>query len=111
MTEYSEMVERKRKQLAAEEWARVVKHIHIHSIKSMWYDRWPGDTDNGSVTDTTYNDGMIERKLPNGGIRFISDDRLTGERLVDEWEKATHNMCVCGTQNCPTEYSCTTHGY
>ena len=31
MTEYSDMIETKRKQLAAEEWALGIKDIHAHS--------------------------------------------------------------------------------
>jgi len=111
MTEYSEMIERKRKQLLAEDWAREIRSIHVHKLSSMWYDNRPEDTKNHSVIDTTYNDLSIERKLHNGALVFFNEDKLTGEKLVDEWEKATHNMCVCGTVNCRTEYSCTTHGY
>ena len=32
MTEYTEMIERKRKQLQAEEWAKGVQHIHVHRL-------------------------------------------------------------------------------
>ena len=89
MTEYSDMIENKRKQLLAEEWARGVQHIHVHSIKSMWYDNRPADTDNGNVIDTTYNDGTVERQLQNGEIVYMVENRLTGKELVYEWEK--HN--------------------
>tara|TARA_B100000900_G_scaffold50897_1_gene37503 strand:+ start:130 stop:465 length:336 start_codon:yes stop_codon:yes gene_type:complete len=111
MTEYSDMIETKRKQLAAEEWAVGIRSIHTHKLSSMWYDKRPEDTKNHSVTDTTYNDLSIERRLHNGALVFFNEDKLTGKALIDEWEKATYNLCVCGTKNCPTEYSCTTHGY
>jgi len=86
MTEYSDMIETKRKQLAAEEWALGIKDIHAHSLKSMWYEKWPNDTDNGGVVDTTYNDGTIERKLADGGTRIIRDETLTGQALIESWE-------------------------
>ena len=89
MTEYSDMIENKRKQLLAEEWAKGVQHIHVHSMKSMWYDNRPQDTDSGNVIDTTYNDGTVERQLQNGEIVYMVENRLTGKELVYEWEK--HN--------------------
>ena len=89
MTEYSDMIEWKRKQLLAEEWAKGVQHIHVHSMKSMWYDNRPQDTDSGNVIDITYNDGTIERELKSGEIVYMIDIKLTGKELVYEWEK--HN--------------------
>ena len=35
MTEYSDRVEKQAKLLEAEEWAKSVKSIHAHSMKSM----------------------------------------------------------------------------
>ena len=87
MTEYSDMIEWKRKQLLAEEWAKGVQHIHVHSLKSMWYDNRPQDTDSGSVIDITYNDGTIERELKSGEIVYMVENKLTGKELVYEWEK------------------------
>ncbi len=87
MTEYSDMIEWKRKQLLAEEWAKGVQHIHVHSMKSMWYDNRPQDTDSGSVIDITYNDGTIERELKSGEIIYMVENKLTGKELVYEWEK------------------------
>ena len=95
MTEYSKLIERKRKQLQAEEWAKGIQHIHVHRLTSMWYETRPEDMKMGNVIDTTYNDGTIERKLKNGGIVFMTDEKLTGDALIDAWEKATHNVCVC----------------
>jgi hypothetical protein len=89
MTEYSDMIEWKRKQLLAEEWAKGVQHIHVHSMKSMWYDNRPQDTDSGNVIDITYNDGTIERELKSGEIIYMVENKLTGKELVYEWEK--HN--------------------
>ena len=89
MTEYSDMIENKKKELRAEEWAKGVQHIHVHSLKSMWYETRPQDTDSGNVIDITYNDGTIERELQNGAIVYMTQNKLTGKELVYEWEK--HN--------------------
>ena len=85
MTEYSEMIERTRKEILAEKCARGVKHMHVHSLKSMWYETRPQDTDSGSVMDITYNDGSIERKLNNGAIIVMKEEKLTGKEVADAW--------------------------
>ena len=41
MTQYKAMIEKKRKQLLAEEWAQGVEHMHLHSLNSMWYEPNP----------------------------------------------------------------------
>ena len=88
MTEYSDMIENKKKELRAEEWAKGVQHIHVHSLKSMWYETRPQDTDSGNVIDITYNDGTIERELKSGEIVYMTQNKLTGKELVYEWEKS-----------------------
>jgi len=88
MTEYSDMIENKKKELRAEEWARGVQHIHVHSLKSMWYETRPQDTDSGNVIDITYNDGTIERELKSGEIVYMTQNKLTGKALIDAWEKS-----------------------
>ena len=86
MTQYKNEVIHQAKKLEAEEWATKVKDIHIHSLKSMWYDTRPQDTDGKSVIDTQYNDGLIERRLENGELVYFGE-RLTGDELIYEWEK------------------------
>ena len=87
MTERKHLVERQRLLLEAEKWANGVQHIHVHSMKSMWYDNRPQGTDSGNVIDITYNDGTIERELKSGEIVYMVDNKLTGKELVYEWEK------------------------
>ena len=87
MTEYSEMIEKQKKLLKAENWARGVKSLHVHRLTSMWYETRPYDMKEGSVTDTIYNDGTVERRLPNGGLVFMENEKLTGDSLIHEWEK------------------------
>ena len=52
MGEYTDIVERQRQRLAAEEWAKGIREIHVHQLKSLWYDNdeTKCDMDNGSVT-------------------------------------------------------------
>ena len=111
MTEYKELVEKHRKMREAEKWARKVHSIHVHQLKSMWYETRPYDMDDGSVTDTIFNDGTIQRRLSNGGLVFLENERLMGDELIDAWERATHNVCICGEQDCEEEYEHWTHGY
>ena len=88
MTEYKEIVERQAKLLAAEEWSKGVRDIHVHSLNSMWYDTRPQDTENGmGVIDTTYNSGLIKRKIINEDRVHYFGKELTGDDLIHEWEK------------------------
>ena len=41
MTEYSERVIKRAKEIAAEEWAKGVANIHCHKLNSMWYEPEP----------------------------------------------------------------------
>ena len=85
MTEYSDMIENKRKLLLAEEWAKGVQHIHVHRLKSMWYDTRPEDTADGKyVRDTQYNDESIERELEDGTIVYLGV-RLSGDALIKKY--------------------------
>ena len=111
MTQYKKLVEKHRKMREAEKWSRGIQSIHVHQLKSMWYETRAYDMDEGSVTDTMFNDGTIQRRLHNGGLVFLENEKLTGDALIDAWEKATHNICVCGEQDCEEEYEHHTHGY
>ena len=82
MTEYKAMIERKRKQLLAEEWAKGVEHIHCHSINSMWYEPNPVTVKTRSVMDITYNDGRITRD----GIEIVPS-QYENDELIDRGEQ------------------------
>ena len=87
MTEYSDTVERQRLLLEAEEWAEGVSSIHVHGFSSMWYDTRPQDTANGQmVCDTTYNNGIIERKK-DGKLIHTFGKKLTGDELIAAYER------------------------
>ena len=73
MSEFNSRVERQKLLLEAEEWAKGVKSLHSHSLKSMWYDTRPQDTENGQfVMDKQYNGGEIERTI------YTSDGKDAG---------------------------------
>ena len=82
MTEYSERVIKRAKEIAAEEWAKGVAHIHCHSINSMWYEPEPNVVKTESVMDITYNDGRIERD----GVEIVPSE-VSGKDLIDRWEQ------------------------
>ena len=83
MTQHDEKVQYQRDLLNAENWATGFKTLHIHSLKSMWYETEESEKDleNGSVTDVQYNDGIIIRKQQGKVIRSFGK-RLKGEELV-----------------------------
>tara|TARA_B100001093_G_C26730707_1_gene972124 strand:+ start:341 stop:610 length:270 start_codon:yes stop_codon:yes gene_type:complete len=86
MTEYKDIVEYRRKVIAAEDWANKVESLHAFDTDkvSMWYETNPED---GSVLDIRYNDGRIERQQNGKTIRVLGQ-QVTGKELVDNWEKA-----------------------
>ena len=83
MTQHDEKVQYQRDLLNAENWATGFKTLHIHSLKSMWYETEESEKDleNGSVTDVQYNDGIIIRKQQGKVIRSFGKT-LNGEELV-----------------------------
>ena len=89
MGEFDYRVQRQRLLLEAEEWAKGVRNIHVHSLNSMWYDDRPQDTENDkSVTDTEYNNGIITR-YQNGKHIHTFGEELTGDALIDSYMR--HN--------------------
>ena len=89
MSEYDYKVQQQRDKLDAEKWAKGVRSVQGHSLKSMWYDDRPQDTDNGSVLDIHFNDGSIKRTIQSTGETVIMGKQLTGEDLVYEYSR--HN--------------------
>ena len=85
MGEYTDAVERQRLLLAAEERRDTVINMHMHRLKSMWYDNRPQDTEKHSVTDIEYMSGKIERTL-HDGTKVVLVEGETGEKLVDRIE-------------------------
>ena len=87
MTEHDKLVHRQKILLEAEEWSKGVRSIHVHSLKTMWYDDRPADTDKGNVIDTEYNSGIITREQ-KGKLIHTFGKELKGEALVSAYERA-----------------------
>ena len=88
MTQFDDRVEHQRLKLEAEQWANGIKSIHAHQIKSMWYDDRPQDTDDGAVTDTQHNSGIIVRSK-NGKKIHVFGIAKTGNALTDSYLRNT----------------------
>ena len=90
MTEFSDIVEKQRVILEAENLRDTVENIHLHGLSSMWYDNRPQDTEgNKMVTDITYMDDRIERTLPDGTI-ILMQQGLKGEEWLRKVERISH---------------------
>lgn len=88
MGEFNYKVKRQALLLEAEEWAKGVESLHTHSLTSMWYETDASIAElekNGTVTDTIYNDGRIERSR-NGKVVTVIGRQLTGDELVDKYQ-------------------------
>lgn len=84
MTQYDDKVQEQRDKIAAEEWAKQTKSIQVHSLKSMWYDDRPQDTDGGAVTDHEFNSGIIKR-YKEGKLIHTFGKELKGIELLNAY--------------------------
>ena len=91
MGEHREVVIRQAKLLLAEEWAKWVKSLHSFDTRKcmMAYDT---HTEDGSVIDTEYNDGRIERKQDGKLLRTFGENQLYGDELISQWESFGPNV-------------------
>ena len=91
MGEHREVVIRQAKLLSAEEWAKGVKSLHSFDTRKcmMAYDT---HTEDGSVIDTEYNDGRIERKQDGKLLRTFGENQLYGDELISQWESFGPNV-------------------
>ena len=87
MGQYDELVHKQAIKLAAEAWANQPKSIHVHKLKSMWYDNRPQDTDKTQVTDTQYNDGSIVREQDGKVLHIFREEQVRGDALIDKFSK------------------------
>ena len=74
------------KAIEAEEWNQKSTGLHMHSLKSMWYetDETRIHFDNGMVQDISYPDGRIER-FQNGKLIHIFGNKLSGDELLSAY--------------------------
>ena len=84
MTQYEDVVERQKILLEAEEWAKCIQQIHVHSLTNMWYEKNPEDMETGAVTDIHYNDGRIVR-TKNDHVLRVMGDIVSGDALIDKY--------------------------
>tara|TARA_B110000977_G_scaffold119442_1_gene153919 strand:- start:84 stop:401 length:318 start_codon:yes stop_codon:yes gene_type:complete len=86
MSEHDKVVDRQRRLLSAEKWARGVKTLHAHSLTSLWYDDRGND---GSVMDTEYNDGLVMREIRKTGEIVYFGKSLEGDELLQHFGQHT----------------------
>ena len=86
MTQYDDTVDRQRRLILAEKWAKGVKTLHAHSLTSLWYD---DRGDDGSVMDTEYNDGLVMREVRATGEIVYFGEPVTGDELLQVFGKHT----------------------
>ena len=88
VSQFDHIVEKQRLRLEAEEWSKGVKSIHIHQLKSCWYDDRPQDTDEGCVTDVQHNNGTVVR-WKNGKVIHTFGTPKTGDDLIASYRRNT----------------------
>jgi hypothetical protein len=90
MTEHTEMVDKFAKAIEAEEWNQKSTGLHMHSLKSMWYEteETQKHTDDGMVQDLSYPDGHIER-FQNGKLIHVFGTKLEGDDLLNAYLSKT----------------------
>ena len=86
MTQYDDTVDRQRRLILAEKWAKGVKTLHAHSLTSLWYDDRGND---GSVMDTEYNDGLVMREIRETGEIVYFGEPVTGDELLQVFGQHT----------------------
>ena len=88
MTEYKTQVAEQELILEAEEWAKGIANIHTFdsNTTTMGYD-YPNTTREGYVTDTTINDGRVERLVHKTQKRYIIGKKLTNKDLLTKYRR------------------------
>ena len=86
MTEYKDKVKQHALLLEAEAWAKQIKQVHTFDSDSnnMAYD-YPNPTREGYVTDTTYNDGRVQRFVHSTQKKYIMGKELSEKDLIDKY--------------------------
>lgn len=90
MGQYDELVERQQLLLEAEVWAEKIKNIHTFDsdTTTMGYD-YPNTTREGYVTDTTFNDGRVERLVHKTQKKYLICEKLTSKELLKTYQRGT----------------------
>ena len=88
MTEYKDKVEQHGLLLEAEAWAKGIANIHTFdsNTTTMGYD-YPNTTREGYVTDTTFNDGRVERLVHKTQKRYTIGKKLNSVDLLTKYQR------------------------
>ena len=88
MTEYKDKVAEQELILKVEAWANVVSDIHTFDSDTtiMGYD-YPNTTREGYVTDTTFNDGRVERLVHKTQKRYTIGNKLNSIDLLTKYQR------------------------
>ena len=91
MTQYTHLIQEAREKEAAEKWGKRISLIHAFNTDNtkMWYEERPDD---GRVIDTCYNDGRIERWLPERNKTIWMGEIIQGKALLHRAIKAFSDM-------------------
>ena len=88
MTEYKNKVIVHALLLEAEAWAKEIKQVHTFDSNNttMAYD-YPNPTREGYVTDTTYNDGRVQRFVHSTQKKYMMGKELSEKDLIDKYTR------------------------
>ena len=88
MTEYKDKVIEHALLLEAEAWAKEIKQVHTFDSNNttMAYD-YPNPTREGYVTDTTYNDGRVQRFVHSTQKKYMMGKELSEKDLIDKYTR------------------------
>ena len=88
MSEYKNKVGEQELILKAEACAKVISNIHTFDsdTTTMGYD-YPNTTREGYVTDTTFNDGRVERLVHKTQKRYTIGKKLNSVDLLTKYQR------------------------
>ena len=89
MTEYTEEVTKQKLLLEAEAWAKEIKQVHTFNSNStnMAYN-YPNPDRDGYVTDTTFNDGTVERVIHSSGQKKYFGTKPNNDTLLHIFKRS-----------------------
>ena len=89
MTQYKDIVEKRRLDLEVQKWSKEVQQIHIFdsNTTTMAYD-YPNPRREGYVEDISYNDGTVKRTILDTNEVVYLGEKVSGFELIKRfWRK------------------------
>tara|TARA_B100000214_G_scaffold255609_1_gene188276 strand:- start:1205 stop:1477 length:273 start_codon:yes stop_codon:yes gene_type:complete len=89
MTQYKDIVEKRRLDLAVQKWSKEVQQIHIFDSNTvtMAYD-YPNPRRDGYVEDISYNDGTVKRTiLSTKQVLYLGEEVSKLELMKRFWRR------------------------